>query len=508
MANVTSTTSRPLLAGLAIAVLGAFVLRAWHLSGGIPYSVGYDEPFVMSAALRVVKSGDFNPHVFDYPGLYIYVQAVLAVFVYMFGATSGAWTTLAHFGNADVYLWGRLVTVALGTATVYVVFRAGATWRNAAVGLAAALLMAVTPIHVRESHFVLTDVPMTFFVTLTLLMSLRAKERPTLVRLAVAGAMAGLAAGTKYNGAYALVMPMIAAVAARSPELRPSRTVPVVLAASGVAFLAVAPYTVLDLPGFLNGWGALASAYRPRSSHLDSGWFVYLKYLRGTLGWPGSALAVYGAGLIVVDAVRRRSYTHALLLLVFPAAYFGLIARSTLTYARYALPIVPFACLWAGVAMAAVWEAVQRPLPATWMRRAAAVALAFAVVVQPGISAAAFGRIMGQDSTQAAAWEWISRNATFGSKVLSEAKSLEIPPERYAIEVVRSVAGLDAPRTGDASPDYVILSSEAWEAGQQDLPGGFPEAYRAWFDRARVVNTFLPKPDRPGPRIFVLAVGR
>ena len=33
------------------------------------------------------------------------------------------------------------------------------------------------PLHVRESHYVLTDVPLTFFVTLTLLLSLRAHER-------------------------------------------------------------------------------------------------------------------------------------------------------------------------------------------------------------------------------------------------------------------------------------------------------------------------------------------
>ena len=36
------------------------------------------------------------------------------------------------------------------------------------------------PLHVRESHYVLTDVPVTFFVTLTLLLSLRAHERATL----------------------------------------------------------------------------------------------------------------------------------------------------------------------------------------------------------------------------------------------------------------------------------------------------------------------------------------
>ena len=47
----------------------------------------------------------------------------------------------------------------------------------------AAGLLAVLPLHVRYSHYVLTDTLQTFFVTLTFLLSLVAHERNTRARL-------------------------------------------------------------------------------------------------------------------------------------------------------------------------------------------------------------------------------------------------------------------------------------------------------------------------------------
>ena len=41
-------------------------------------ALGVDEPEVMERAVRMMKTGDFNPHFFDYPSLYMYVQAVVA----------------------------------------------------------------------------------------------------------------------------------------------------------------------------------------------------------------------------------------------------------------------------------------------------------------------------------------------------------------------------------------------------------------------------------------------
>ena len=155
----------------------------------------------MSRVVQMMRTGDFNPHFFDYPGLYFYVQLGVAVLRFLAGRdASASGASLDQVDTPDFYLWGRAVTAILGTLTVLLVYRIGMRWGARHAALAAGL-MAVMPLHVRESHYVLTDVPVTFFVTLTLLLTLGAHERERAPSFAWAGAAAGLAAATKYPGA-------------------------------------------------------------------------------------------------------------------------------------------------------------------------------------------------------------------------------------------------------------------------------------------------------------------
>src|SRR5262245_45651632 len=241
---------------LGIIVALAAMLRFVALGSGIPFNIGVDEPEIMDRAVRMMKTGDFNPHFFDYPGLYFYVQLAVATLRFIVGATMGNWTSLDQVDTADFYLWGRAVTALLGTLTVVLVYQVGMRWGTRYAALAAGL-MAVMPLHVRESHYVLTDVPLTFFVTLALLLTLRAHERERAIDFAWAGAAAGLAAATKYPGALSLLLPIIAVW--MTLGTKPSRLVGslAVLAGFAVAFLVAAPYTLLDLPAFLNGYAHL-----------------------------------------------------------------------------------------------------------------------------------------------------------------------------------------------------------------------------------------------------------
>ena len=149
------------------------------------------------------------------------------------------------------------MTASFGTATVFLVYQIGMRWGTRHALLAAALL-ALMPNHVRESHYVLTDVPMTFFVTLAFLQALQAHERGQVSRFFAAGLAAGLAAATKYNGAVALLLPLMAAYMTRSLDRPRMRSALIAVGGFLLAFLVAAPYTVLDLPHFLDGYGKLA----------------------------------------------------------------------------------------------------------------------------------------------------------------------------------------------------------------------------------------------------------
>ena len=122
------------------------------------------------------------------------MQLGVAVLRFLAGATLGEWSALDQVDTSDFYLWGRAVTALLGTLTVLLVYRIGMRWGARHAALAAGL-MAVMPLHVRESHFVLTDVPVTFFVTLTLLLTLAAHEQERAARFAWAAPRAGTRRG-------------------------------------------------------------------------------------------------------------------------------------------------------------------------------------------------------------------------------------------------------------------------------------------------------------------------
>ena len=209
---LAGTDSRQRAVALGLILAAGFLLRVFNLQAGIPYAVGIDEPAIMTTVVRILKSGDFNPRFFEYPTGYIYVQLGAAIVNFLVGAMRHSWKAVEQVGPSDFYLWGRFITAAIGTATIALVYQAGLRW-GPRVGLAAAGLLAVMPMHVRESHFVLTDVPMTFAVVLTLLLSLRASEQATLRAFVAAGAAAGLAAGIKYNALVAFSMPLAAALA-------------------------------------------------------------------------------------------------------------------------------------------------------------------------------------------------------------------------------------------------------------------------------------------------------
>jgi 4-amino-4-deoxy-L-arabinose transferase-like glycosyltransferase len=103
----------------------AAVARLWHLGAGVPHAVGIDEPQVVDRALRILRTGDWNPHIFDYPTLVIYFNALVAIVRFMWGALKGEWGSLDAFSIAAVYMTGRVAAALIGVATVWLTYCLG-----------------------------------------------------------------------------------------------------------------------------------------------------------------------------------------------------------------------------------------------------------------------------------------------------------------------------------------------------------------------------------------------
>jgi 4-amino-4-deoxy-L-arabinose transferase-like glycosyltransferase len=341
---------------------------------------------------------------------------------------------------------------------------------------------------------------MAFFAALAMLLTLRAYEQPSWRAYLWPGIAAGLAAATKYNGGVALVLPLLAlAMRRRHPDRL--RSAAAAIGGAAGAFLLGAPYTVIDLPGFLNGFGALSYMYAVGPEAVEPVWMTYLKHLRINFGWPGVVLAAGSVGLAVSRAwfaPARERATWATLA-AFVVIAFWLIAGQRLVWARYLLPILPPLAVLMGGAVAWIVRTVGRHVRAPILRWALAVGLFALVIAQPAMQATRWTAIQAKVGTAELTYRWVMDHIPAGSRVAIESRALLLPQARLRSDNVPRLIVWDLPHYRSEGYAYLIASSQAFgEALNAPAPTDATRAYRALFDRLELLVTILPTTEHPG----------
>lgn len=397
----------PTAYALAAIVLLGGVLRFYPIWFGLPYlRARPDEETAVGVALSML-GGDLNPHFFHWPSLTFYVFAAI------FAAASGVARALSldPVTPAGYIVIARAAIALAGTLTLLVLYRLGRRVTDAPTGLLAALLLAVAMLHVRDSHFAMTDVLMTLLVTSSLLLLVRAvdmPEPPAARWFAAAGLAGGFAASTKYSAA-AIVAGMAAAQViwwrSRRREGGLLRSVAPSAAFAGAfaaGFLAGTPYSVLDFPKFEEDLRfTVTHLSGGHGVDLGRGWSYHLtRSLPYGLGWPAFVAALAG-----IVPLARRHPRHAAILGGFAAAFYASLASGQTVFFRYILPLLPIACLSAaaGVREVASWAATRRPAQA----QAAAIVVAALVAVPSLVNCVWFDVLLAKTDTRVLAARWL-----------------------------------------------------------------------------------------------------
>jgi len=404
---------------LGLILVVAAAARLWFLDAGIPHAVGIDEPQVVDRALRILRTGDWNPHIFDYPTLVIYVHAVVDILRFLWGALKGEWGSLDAFPIATVYAAGRFVAAMIGVATVWLTYRIGTELSSQRVALLAAAQMAVRPLHVRESHFVLTDVPMTALTTLAVWLSVRAARLGTVRAYAWAGAACGLAAAAKYNGGVVVIAALSAWLLHERASVDRLRKLGAIFGCAAAGFLAGSPYTLLDLPHFLDGFAAQFARFAAPGHLVEPAWLLYVKHLSPHGARWSVALAVAGMVVLLSRSTTRARWTPAV---VFSLAYFYMLSTHSHVFGRYALPLIPMVCLFISVA---VLEAVRftsrfAPLARPAVQLALTAAAVMLVIYGPAAESVRWLDLQKRSDTRALATDWLQSNTARGTRVAVE----------------------------------------------------------------------------------------
>ncbi|MEO7192888.1 MAG: glycosyltransferase family 39 protein [Vicinamibacterales bacterium] len=421
------------LAGVVACAVG---LRSIGLGYGLPAVYNPDEIAILTRALSLGQTG-LDPRNFLYPSLYFYALFVWEGLWFVVGRLLGIFGSLSAFERtffvdpSSLYMAGRVLTVICGSATVIGVYRLTTSLFSRAGGVAAALLLATSPLAVRDAHYVKHDVPVTLLIVLTHVVLARdlmtrpqaARRRPWL-----AGILTGLALSTHY---YAVFLALPVAFVQLTPlahgePMRPRlRRLLAAGLAAAAAFALTSPFLMME-PA--RAWQDIVENRRividRATSH--AGPFgslgFYLTWLwEDATSRMTSVLALAGCGV----ALWRRGPALALTL-VFPLAFLAFIAN-TVPASRYLNPVVPFVCVLAG---AAVSMLVAKGHTAGRLATAVVVAAALA---EAGVASVRTDLFFRQTDTRTLARQWIEAELPEGTSILVQPYSVPLRPSVAAL---------------------------------------------------------------------------
>lgn len=444
-------TSPALWIGFALVV--GFALRAPQVGAYLPYIYDHDEAPHMNRVVQMVQEGRYDPEYFRKPSLHFYLRMPAIAAGFLQASQAGEILSIQEVVTANhsvrgevartashprIVMWARSVTTIFSLLMILLTYLLARRIAPPWVAGVAASLVAITPPLIEDSEKVGVDTLMAAMCLLTIWLSVRAMERPTVLCAALAGLAAGLAVSSKYNAMPIVIVPVLAVLlSGRWSTGRLS----VALGLPAVGFVAGTPYAVISLPALLDGMAYEVNHYAIRGagpSTVDPGWPHAARFLQWMFGQAsGVAITVAGlTGALFLLFSHRRTGT---LILVFPVLFGLYMLSQRVAFFRNMLVLLPF------FAIASTWlvqRAVEHLRRQSWLPNGAGKALAPTLVVLLGAQPA-FGafdlwqRTKNRPESRRLVSVWLAENATPETET-AVAADLQLPWPDYSLPGVSS----------------------------------------------------------------------
>jgi 4-amino-4-deoxy-L-arabinose transferase-like glycosyltransferase len=423
---------------LIVILVIALVARLMGYSFGLPSLYDPDEPFFVITGLKLLRDHTLDPGWFGHPGTTtIYILALIELCVVGVGLASGRFADVHAFGQAlytdpsMIFVPARLFIVLCGVGCVALTFLIGRRLFDDRVGLSAAALLALNPLHIQFSQIIRTDIEATVFLLLCMLQCIAIARRGEWANYLLAALFLGLACATKWPAA-TVGIAMLGASLSRcfddpAGAKGQMRRLVVALGASVAALLLASPYLLLDYRTVLHDLNGEAQATHlgATGGTLITNLIWYAAHpLRDSVGVAGVALTI--AGLVLAAARDRKA---AATMVAATLAFVLAISSQRLIWSRWIVPLLPFVSVFMAVALWGLVDALRNragPLAAHSLAVAGLVALLLPMTV----TAAAAARERRHD-TRAVASAWAKAHIPPGSTVLVEYLALDLLPQRW-----------------------------------------------------------------------------
>lgn len=520
----------------------AFYLRIVSVRFGLPAMNDPDELIFELGALRMLRGHTLNPGWFGHPATTtMYVLALIDAAVAGFAMLTGRTTSVRDFGTlvyADpswIVLPGRIVMMLFALLTVWLTWSLATRLFGHRAGLAAALLLAVNPVHVTWSQIIRSDMMACAFMLLCLRCAVSIAETGRWRDYRFAALWLGLAIVSKWPFALcALAIGTATVHAVRAGVLQPKDAVLRLVMCGAIAIVTlflVSPYLLLDHQTVLRN---LQGEGQPHHLGANGGsfWYNLLWYLGGPIDAGFGTMGLF----LIAFGCTKLSRRHVGLAVLAPTAlaFIVLFATQHLVWERWSLPLMPLGAIVAGAGVARLADLLARADQPKWARLVP-ISVVLAAALPLGARAEADNHARMNDTRQhATQWAW--RHIPPGSRVLIEHNAFDMVGSRWSllfpmgnagcVDVVALIKGrasyaviemarngrsnvdygtMAAARRADCRADFAILTNRDRYYAERDV---FPQenaAYDALIASGSVVATYRPSPGRvAGPVVTIV----
>jgi len=460
---------------VAVLVAVALALRLSTLTWGIglgPFSGWYhaDESKAWRSVVDFPGNYLSNPNFLYGTTLQYTLGALLLPFKRLWHSGHPLFSAISYTQFAVLAIRG--VHAAMGAATVALIYRLAVRLWDRPTGILAAALLTLCFYHVLDSAFATLDVPMSFLVTLGLVLAGRAADSPGVREFVAIGLVLGYLAGSKITGAAFVVVPITMAITA--PRAQRRKWIGGTALAAGVAatvFVLSTPHVVLHPGTYLSTMEQQRVLWVERYEHTPLAVArAWLRAMAIALTPPVALLALIGLGLgRAAPAARRLEWAILTYLAVQVLIWRGYLPP------RFLLLITPILCGYAARALVLATAA-----PRAGLRRAAP---ALTAVVLALCLAAVLGGIWTRwrDPRTAAARaiaRLVPAGSTLGLAATSRAEAWTDHAWRYPV-VDTTRYRLSAAFDG---PSFLVVTDWTLRPMEQALASGRLEPGYVWPD--------------------------
>lgn len=414
-----------------IIIIGAIV-RIIGINFGLPYIYHNDESLVVNYGLAYGK-GDFNPHFFKVPPLLSYLLFLAYGCFYFIGRVLGFFSSVDSFGLLFVnnptafYIIGRtLIGLIPALLSIYFIYKLAKDLFSQEVGILSALFLSFNFLHVRDSHYIYFDIPLTTAVICFLLLLVKLFNTDRTKFYFYSGLLFGLACSIKYN-AVLLIIPFALSVFVNLAILKKSNiksisTKMLMFFVGAILSLFVTnPYMFLSYAEFSKSLSNMPF-YKPAF------WFHLKVSIVGSMGIMMLLASVIG---LILAILKKNLFS--IILALYTLGYYFILTISSQNSPRYIFPILPVLLIFAAYFVSYILSSLNNFKLKIIIMLPIVILLMLDSVIKIGY----LDWLLIQKDTRTQAYEWVINNIPSGEKIAIDATGAIFPVLRKSKEQLK-----------------------------------------------------------------------